>query len=197
MLNNGIDHAISSPITTLTAAADAEIRLYTGVDDSQRLCVPNHGFVRHDQIEDYYSDPQRQIFLACITLFQNCCSREFSAGQKEIGWWFFPNGTEIPKVEQPLRWSFYTSRHDKIVFLYRRGETDRDGGIHRCDIPVSADANETLYVGLYPNGGGYNRCRAYMNITNYLVSINDHYICLTYEATIHKPRMKSTWYSTT
>ena len=133
-----------------SVAEDAQIRLYTGVNRS-RLFVPNHGFVRHDQIDDYYPAKPRQIFLACITPFENCCSHNFTIGGKEIGWWFFPNGTEIPKIESLLQWGFYTSRHRRIVFLYRRGESA--SGIHRCDIPVSVDANETVYVGLYPNEG--------------------------------------------
>ena len=117
-----------------------------------RLVVPDHGFVRHDQIDDYYPDNPKHIFLAGITSFKECCSRDFSAGQKEIGWWFFPNGTEIPKIESEYHnWSFYTSRYERIVFLYRRG--GGASGIHRLDIPVSAGVNETLYVGLYPSAG--------------------------------------------
>ena len=131
------------------------MKLYTGVG-GPRLLVPNHGFVRHDQIDDYYHDDPRQIFLACSTSFSSCCSHDFSAGGKELGWWFFPNGTEIPKIGSEFnKWSFYTSRYERIVFLYRRG--GGASGIHRCDIPVSADVNETLYVGLYPSGGRYTK----------------------------------------
>ena len=117
------------------------------------LLVPDHGFVRHNQIDDYYPDNPRRIFLAGITSFSDCCSHDVSAGGKEIGWWFFPNGTEIPKVQEHLNWNLFTSRYHKMVFLYRRG--GGASGIHRCDIPVSADVNETLYVGLYPSGGRY------------------------------------------
>ena len=137
--------------------AYTEVRLYTGGPEGKpRLLVPDHGFVRHNQIDDYYSDNSDLKFLAGITSFSDCCSRDFTTGQKEIGWWFFPNGTEIPKVQRNLRWSFYTSRYERIVFLYRRGGGGASG-IHRCDIPVSADVNETFYVGLYPSGGRYTR----------------------------------------
>ena len=132
---------------------DAEVRLElsTGVGEP-RLLVRDHGFVRHNQIDDYYPDEPRDIVLVATTSFNDCCSRNFTTGQKEIGWWFFPNGTEIPKIQNgSLIRSFWTSRYKKEIFLYRRrGGTS---GIHRCDIPVSADINETRYVGLYPSGG--------------------------------------------
>ena len=145
------DCAILSFIVAYT-----EVRLYTGgAEGKPRLLVPDHGFVRHNQIDDYYRDNPRQIFLAGITSFDDCCSHDFTTSLKEIGWWFFPNGTEIPKVQEHLNWIFFTSRHHRIVFLYRRG--GGASGIHRCDIPVSVDVNETFYVGLYPSGGRYTR----------------------------------------
>ena len=134
--------------------AYAVVRLYTGVDEPRPL-VPDHGFVRHSQIDDYYRDSPKQIFLAGITSFTSCCSRDFTTNGKEFGWWFYPNGTEVPKIQEQFQWRFYTSRHHKIVFLYRRG--GGASGIHRLDIPVSAAVNRTFYVGLYPSAGKYMR----------------------------------------
>ena len=134
-------------------AAGAEVRLATGVS---RVLVPDHGFVRHDQIDDFYPDMPRDVVLIGITSFNSCCSRIFTTDGKEIGWWFYPNGTEVPKIQNTaVVWNFFSSRYRKDVFLYRR----RGGasGIHRLDIPVSASKNETLYVGLYPTAGRYTR----------------------------------------
>ena len=131
--------------------ADTEIRLATG---SSRLLVPDHGFVRHDQIDDFYPENPRDMVLIGITSFTGCCIPRVTANNSEIGWWFFPNGTEIPKIETQ---GFWTSRYEKEIYLYRRGSRGVASGIYRCDIPVSVDVNETLYVGLYPSGGRYTR----------------------------------------
>ena len=148
--------------------AGAEVRLYTGVNEPRPL-VPNHGLVRHCQIDDFYRDSPKQVFLAGITSFNSCCSGNFT-GEKEIGWWFYPNGTEVPKIQEQFQWRFFTSRHHKIVFLYRRG--GGASGIHRLDIPVSTAKNETFYVGLYRMSGRYTRIDVVADSANYII-----YLC--------------------
>ena len=138
----------------INLVADAEVKLFRGRNLSP-LLVPDHGFVRHDQIDDFYRDMPRNILLVGITSFNSCCSREYTGG-KEIGWWFYPNGTEVPKIQnEEVVWDFFTTRYKKNVFLYRRG--GGKNGIHRLDIPVSASKNETLYVGLYRRAGKRTR----------------------------------------
>ncbi len=137
----------------INLAADAEVKLFRGRSLSQ-LLVPDHGFVRHAQIDDFYRDMPRDILLVGITSFTSCCSRNYTTDGKEIGWWFYPNGTEVPKIQNnTVVWDFFTSRYKKRVFLYRR--KGGANGIHRLDIPVLAAENETLYVGLYPSAGKY------------------------------------------
>ena len=139
----------------INLVADAEVKLFRGSNLSP-LLVPDHGFVRHDQIDDFYPDMPRDILLVGITSFNSCCSRDFTTDGKEIGWWFYPNETEVPKIQnEEVVWDFFTSRYKKNVFLYRRG--GGENGIHRLDIPVSATKNETLYVGLYPSAGRHTR----------------------------------------
>ena len=89
--------------------------------------------------------------LLCMTNFTACCQPPFNVGN-----WFFPNGTRVPSSGS--QWDFYRTRGQMVVDLNRRrGRVD---GIYRCEIPVSTNINQTIYIGLYTANSGelQNNC---------------------------------------
>ena len=74
--------------------------------------------------------------LLCVT---DCCNSQ------GLGNWFFPNGTRVPSENK--MWDFYRNRDQMVVRMHRR----RGGveGIYRCEIPVTMNVTQTLYIGVY------------------------------------------------
>ena len=92
--------------------------------------------------------------VPCHTDLSTCCRRE-QGGHR--GDWYFPNGTRLPFYVDIHQW-----RVAQRVDLRRNSSATSPVGIYRCDIPtvIVHDHNynsvrETVYVGLYTNGGKY------------------------------------------
>ena len=83
--------------------------------------------------------------LRCITNFIACCKPPYTGGK-----WFFPNGTEVPSSGE--QWDFHRTRGQSVILLNRR----RGGveGIYRCEIPVSMNVMQSIYIGVYTAGTG-------------------------------------------
>ena len=65
------------------------------------------------------------------------------------GDWYFPNGTRVLSTLKRIR--------DQIVVrlavrMNRRGGGEE--GIYHCEIHVSMDVNQTIYIGVYTASGG-------------------------------------------
>ena len=110
--------------------------------------IPNHGLVLLEDIGE--SDAA----LLCKTDLVACC-RSYDTGSGPLGYWFFPNGTEVPNFiinVQGLMWDFYRNRGPSVVRMNRR----RGGvnGIYRCKIPNQNGVSQSLYVGVYTRNTG-------------------------------------------
>ena len=95
--------------------------------------------------------------LLCETNFTACCWRlETDSNWFVSGNWFFPNETEVPNVvvneTTDLIWDFYRDRDQSVVRMNRRrGGVD---GIYHCEIAVSANITQTIYIGVYSTSTG-------------------------------------------
>ena len=84
--------------------------------------------------------------LFCIPNFTACCRAPYTGENgTSLGNWYFPNGTRVPGSGK--HWNFYRTRDQMVVIMHRR----RGGvaGIYRCEIPVSTNVNQTIYIGVY------------------------------------------------
>ena len=92
--------------------------------------------------------------VECHTDLGSCCS---PAQGSDRGDWYFPNGDRLQFSNGPD--DIYEQRTAQRVDLRRRNNADTSG-IYRCDIETNAvnddDGRETVYVGLYANGGEHN-----------------------------------------
>ena len=106
--------------------------------------LANNSYVNFSLVDDGSDSVQ------CHTDLATCCS--YRQGSHR-GDWYFPNGSRL---------SFHVSnihefRNNHRVDLRRKTSTS-PSGIYRCDIETVASHNktmtrETVYVGLYANGG--------------------------------------------
>ena len=91
--------------------------------------------------------------VQCHTDLDSCCSA--SQGD-DRGDWYFPNGTQLPFLIGVLN-NIFESRGVQQVDLRRLRRSDVTPGLYRCTIETNAvhddDGRETVYIGLYANGG--------------------------------------------
>ena len=92
--------------------------------------------------------------LQCHTDLTTCCS---GAQGADRGDWYFPSGTRLPFFKNnDNNVTLSEGRGNQQVILYHRGGSDKFG-IYRCGIKTIAAKNnsghESLFVGLYTNGG--------------------------------------------
>ena len=94
--------------------------------------------------------------LLCMTNFNACCRSPYTDENMAIGNWFFPNGTTV--LSTSASEAFYRTRGKMVVLLHRRRGGEE--GIYRCEIPVSTDINQTIFIGLYTANSGelQNNC---------------------------------------
>ena len=111
--------------------------------------LANHSFVNLSLVRNPESNNNNTV--QCYTDFATCCSG--SQGPHR-GDWYFPNGTRLP-----FSGDVSEARGAQRVEL-RRTMEGNVSGIYWCDIPTNAvhdDADisvrDTVYVGLYINGG--------------------------------------------
>ena len=79
--------------------------------------------------------------LLCVTPDNSTAE----TGGAPLGYWYFPNGTEVPP--DSTGWLFYSTRGPGVVRLHRH--TGGVSGIYHCVIPDQSGVNQTIYVGLY------------------------------------------------
>ena len=115
--------------------------------------LSNHSYVDFDDVgEDRATDT-----VQCHTDLSTCCRVEQASPR---GDWFFPNGTRLPFYNESgdIQESLLT----RVVHIRRRNPAiEGPSGIYRCFIGTNAfhdnntaSVGETVYVGLYGNGGG-------------------------------------------
>ena len=86
--------------------------------------------------------------LLCVTNFTACCRRLYTGENgSAFGVWFFPNGTRVPSSGY-----IYRERDQMLVGLDRKRGGEE--GIYRCEIPVSTNVTQTIYIGVYTAGIG-------------------------------------------
>ena len=82
--------------------------------------------------------------LICTTTFKPCCK------DGKQGEWYYPNGTMVPN--RAAGEDFYRSRSkDGEVRLSRRNNAMSPTGIFHCELPVSDNVTQALYVGKLAN----------------------------------------------
>ena len=110
-----------------------------------------HSFVNLSLVGNYGDGSDN---VRCHTDLGTCCS-----GSQGIhrGDWYFPNGTRLPFIGNG---TVYEGRNAQVADL--RHTSQGESGIYRCDIPTNAvhdttniSVRDTVYVGLYINGGNY------------------------------------------
>ena len=72
-------------------------------------------------------------------------------GMHSGGDWFSPDGSEVPSGGSSV--GFRRNRGSMVVRLYRDTNPPVEG-IYRCEIEDDTDTLQTVYVGLYDDGGG-------------------------------------------
>ena len=127
--------------------------------------LPDHSYVDLsalgglDNVDDH---------VVCHTNLTSCCGGE---GRDDRGYWFFPNGAELPGAGSAGGTGAATNpivlmRGLQVARLIRgTGPGDVPSGLYRCIIETVADnapyynpspdngIGETLYVGVYSTGG--------------------------------------------
>ena len=118
--------------------------------------LPNHAYVDLRLVGD---DDSGSDSLQCHTDLSTCCTSSLSQYQ---GDWIPPGNEErLPfSSDSSESGHIHEARGAQRVDLRRRNNADMPSGIYRCDIATIAvhDDNDTsmresVYVGVYPNGG--------------------------------------------
>ena len=104
--------------------------------------IPNHGYVVISDIGSSMTDTDS---LLCIT--------DGVADADGPGNWFAPDGTRVNSIEVP---GVRRNRGSMVVRLFRNTADTRPPaeGIYHCMAQDATSAFQTVYVGLYNNGGG-------------------------------------------
>ena len=114
--------------------------------------LANHSYVNLSLVGN---DTSGSDSVQCHTDLSTCCSMKQGLRR---GDWYFPNGTRLLFSTDSPKPAVGESRGDQRVDLRRR--TQGRSGIYRCNIPTAevhddtdASVRDTVYVGLYLNGG--------------------------------------------
>lgn len=108
--------------------------------------VTNDGYVRVEDIGDYYHGP----FLLCRTNNISCCSRAEVPNRSVLGNWHFPNGDLVESFGSSGGDSgtfFGRSRGPSSVNLFRNGAPSERGRF-RCSLPDAAGINVDVYANI-------------------------------------------------
>lgn len=93
--------------------------------------------------------------IQCHSDLNTCCT---STQGNHRGNWFFPNETRVQFFSE--NWGMYQRRGPQQVYMERRNNAIANG-IYQCTIATNAvnsnGAGESVYLGLYANGGKYSR----------------------------------------
>ena len=91
-----------------------------------------------------------------------------SLDQSMIGTWYYPNGTEVSRVESSPLYSNNTPTGQ--IGLLRTGGLAGIEGLYRCVIANGERVGQTLYVAVYGNGE-YNKDDGKFILLPYLLFI--------------------------
>ena len=73
--------------------------------------------------------------LLCVTDLMQCCHRFYTANDRALGQWFYPNGTDVPIND--YGYDFYRNRGHSILRLNRRNNASSPTGLYCCELPDS------------------------------------------------------------
>ena len=121
--------------------------------------LSNHSYVDLSQVGDDRTGSDSDT-VQCHTDLNTCCRANENIGVVGRGNWFAPgNDTRLPFQGEGT--DIYEDRQSQVVHIRRRNNPTGPSGIYRCVIPTNAVNDdrdeflgETVYVGLYDNGGG-------------------------------------------
>ena len=89
--------------------------------------------------------------LLCMTNQTVCCQPPYTGNMGPVlGDWYFPNGTEVSSVG--VHSDIYRTRGQMVVRLHRR--RGGEGGIYRCEIPVTVNITQTAVISVYSASTG-------------------------------------------
>ena len=125
--------------------------------------LSNHSYVDLSQVGDDRTGSDSDT-VQCHTDLSTCCRS--SVGIHNGDW--FPPGSEMRlpfNEENGVQADIYEDRQAQVVHIRRRNNPTGPSGIYRCVIATNAvhddsdkSVGETVYVGLYGNGGGTYTC---------------------------------------
>ena len=113
--------------------------------------LATHSYVNLSLVGDVHVNNSDSV--QCHTDLSTCCG---STQGPNRGDWYFPNGTRLPFIGSG---DVFESREAQRVDLRQTRGNNTVPGIYRCDISTNAvhdtdsSVGDTLYVGLYINGG--------------------------------------------
>ena len=88
--------------------------------------------------------------LLCVTDLMQCCHRKNTTTGRALGWWFYPDGSDVPTYEYH---NIYRDRGRNIVRLNHRNHTHVEPtGLYCCEVPDStfiAQSSVLILVSLY------------------------------------------------
>ena len=113
--------------------------------------LPDHSYIDLTLVGEVKAAGIMDI-VRCKTDLDTCCDGD------RLGDWYFPNGTSVEGPENGA--DIYRRRGNQRVNLLRRNNAMSPSGIYRCDIPTNAlrtdtTARDSIYVGLFANGGKF------------------------------------------
>ena len=119
--------------------------------------LPDHSYIDLTLVGEVKAAGIMNNIVRCNTDLDTCCGGE--QGDRGMqGDWYFPNGTSVENIEYGA--DIYRRRGNQRVNLLRRNKAMSPSGIYRCDIPTNAlrtetTAGDSIYVGLFANGGKF------------------------------------------
>ena len=113
--------------------------------------LPNHSYVDFDEV-----GRDQDTTVQCHTDLSTCCLTKQLSPRGDC---FFPSGTRLPFFNESG--DIKESLQPQVVRIRRRNSAIGPSSIYRCFIGTNAvhdnnnpSVGETVYVGLYHNGGG-------------------------------------------
>ena len=91
--------------------------------------------------------------VLCLSTEVECCSADEVPGRGVKGYWYHPNGIEIPNIPH---FTLYRNRGRSVVRLNRNiASTEVQNGIFICTMfSTSGTEDITFFIGIYPEGLG-------------------------------------------
>ena len=125
--------------------------------------LPDHSYVNLSLVGELDNEND---YVVCHTDLTSCCGGD---GFDDRGYWFFPNGDELPGAKDDgsgaANNAIVLRRGPQYVrLIHGTGPGDAPSGLYRCIIETVAENGpgspspdngfgETLYVGVYSTGG--------------------------------------------